>query len=109
VKSDSQQAAGAASGIAIFGIFGAFTMFSNSGFLSRVTGGGGGRVLDIENPLQDMMQQQSGSQFHMLVVGVFLCLMLYVGASYLIWIQAFKRPTVDEKEKRGGLLPPHKH
>jgi hypothetical protein len=103
-RSESQQAAGAASGIAILGIFGAFTMFSSRGFLSGEAGGGVGRVLEIENPLQDLMQQQSGSQFHVFVVGVFVCLILYAVVSYY----GFQQPSMMLGEKKkASLLPSH--
>lgn len=93
---DSQQAAGAASGIAILGIFGAFTMFSGTGFWNSQKTEHIGRVL--ENPLQDLMQEQVGSQLHVFIVGVFVCLILYATMSYGV-----HHPTVEKR----GLLPSH--
>lgn len=96
VKTESQQAAGAASGIAILGIFGAFTMLSTNGYWGS-SSTQAGRVL--ENPLQDLLQEQTGSQLHVFIVGVFLCLVLYATISY-----GAQHPTVEKK----GLLPCHK-
>lgn len=99
VKNESNQAAGAASGIAILGIFGAFTMLSRhgSGFFNEAGGGGSmGRVL--ENPLEDLLQQQSSSQLHVFVVGIFLCLLLYAAVSFGF---VEKCATMEKK----GLLP----
>jgi len=104
VSSESQQAAGAASGIAILGIFGAFTMFSRNGFL----GGSGenvGRVL--ENPLQDLMREQSGSQFHVFIVGVFLCILLYAAISYGSQHPPAAVMGLKGQQQKQALLPSH--
>ena len=100
VALESRQAAGAASGIAILGIVGAFTMFSRNGLLGT-DHESVGRVL--ENPLEDIMRQQSGSQFHILIVGVFLCLVLYATISY-----GFYHPISTSKTAKRELLPSHK-
>lgn len=97
VKTDSQQAAGAASGIAILGIFGAFTMFSSHKYWGNGASEHVGRVLDT--PLQDLLQEQAGSQLHVFIVGVFLCLALYATVSY-----GAQHPAVEKK----ALLPSHK-
>lgn len=107
INTDSQQAAGAASGIAILGIFGAFTLFSRGGGYLTAAGHGGnsvGRVL--ENPLQDLMQEQAaGSQFHVFIVGVFLCLVLYAAASYGVQLPA--AAPMRKQKKQHSLLPSH--
>lgn len=97
-KTESQQAAGAASGIAILGIVGGFTMFSSGGYWGSKASEGVGRVL--ENPLQDLIQEQASSQLHIFIVGVFLCLVLYATASY-----GAQLPSVEKM----GLLPCHEN
>lgn len=92
-KTDSQQAAGAASGIAILGIFGAFSMLSGG-----LAGGGDSMGRVLENPLQDLLQEQAGSQLHVFIVGVFLCITLYATLSY-----GAQHPTVEKT----ALLPSH--